>query len=100
MAPQARSFLVGHSRVLGREMAPTRLAHGDQEETQQPRADDPDERDELDGSKTWWPSAHLLESLKPEEILQSDPSAGLVHRVEWQDVFRFHGTLLQRSQVV
>ena len=81
LAPQARSFLVGHSRVLDREMVPTRLAHGDQEETQQPRAGDLDERVELDGSKTWWPSAHLQESMKPAEILQSDPSAGRVHRV-------------------
>ena len=28
--------------------------------------------------------------MKPEEILQSDPSAGFVHRVEVQGVFRFH----------
>ena len=54
MAHQARSFLVGHSRVLDvalavdREMVPRRLAHGDQEETH-PRAGDPDERDKLDG---------------------------------------------------
>ena len=106
MAHQARSCLVVHYRVLevalavDREMVPRRFAHRDQEETQQPRADDPDERDKLDGSKTWWPSAHLLESLKPEEVLQSDLSAVLLHRVEWQDVFRIHGTLLQRSQVV
>ena len=57
MAHQARSFLVGHYRVLDvaltvdREMVPRRLALVDQEETH-PRADDPDERDELDGSKT------------------------------------------------
>ena len=29
--------------------------------------------------------------MKPGGILQSDPSAGLVHRVELQGVFRFHG---------
>ena len=76
--------------AVDREMVARRLAHGDQEETR-PRADDPDETDELDGSKTWWPSAYLLESMKPKEILQSDPSAGLVHHVELQGVFRFHG---------
>ena len=57
MAPQARSFLVGHYRVLDvalavhREMVARRLAHGDQEVIQ-PRAGDRDERDELDGSTT------------------------------------------------
>ena len=72
MAHQARSCLVVHYGVLevesavDREMLPTRLAHGDQEETH-PRENDPDERDELDGSKTWWPSAHLLESMKPRK---------------------------------
>ena len=98
MAPQARSCLVVHYRVLevelavDREMLARRLAHGDQEETH-PREDDPDERDELDGSKTWWPSAHLLESMKPKQILQSDRSAGFVHRVEVQGVFRIHGDI-------
>ena len=57
MAHQARSCLVVHYRVLevalavDREMVARRLAHGDQVKTR-PRADDPDERDELDGSKT------------------------------------------------
>ena len=89
MAHQARSCLVVHYRVLDREMVARRLAHGDQEETQ-PRAGDPDERDEIDGSKTWWPSAHLLESMNPREILQSDPSAVLVHHVEVQGVIGIH----------
>ena len=70
MAHQARSSLVGHYRVLDvalavdREMAPRRFAQGNQEETQ-PRADDPDETDELDGLTTSRSYAHLLECMKP-----------------------------------